>query len=119
MYIRVKQIAGFFLIAFFVTAFLGILAAVAIPNVGRMIAKEETETRLAEFNTVQAAVNEMLSQSVCGAIEPIGPTSDMCEVWTRDTCPLILADYLEGVKLDSGCRYCFTADGTVVQMVPQ
>jgi hypothetical protein len=116
---RVKQIAGFFLIAFLVIAFLGLLAAVAVPHVGRMMAKEVAETRLAEFNTVQAAVNEMLNQSVCGALEPIGPTADMNQVLTRDTYPLILADYLEGVKLDSGCRYCFTADGTVVQMVSQ
>jgi Tfp pilus assembly protein PilE len=116
--IDIKQKAKFYLITFIILAILGILSVIAIPNVSRMTAKTEVESRTVELYKIQTAVNEMLYQSVCGTLEPVGPTSDMSKVCTRDLSPLVLSDYLVGVTLDSGCCYSFAADGTVVQVAP-
>lgn len=114
---RIKQAAAVLLVAV-ILAILGLLAAIAIPHVGEMLAKQEAETRTAELFTVQTAVSEMLYRSICGTLEPVGPTADMSRVCTRDICPLVLSDYLVDMTLDSGCSYSFTADGTVVQVAP-
>jgi type II secretory pathway pseudopilin PulG len=116
-----KQVGGFFLIIFAALAVLGILSAIAIPNVGRMIDKSRVAARATEFHNIQTAVTEMLYDSACRALEPVGPTADMRLVRTRDAAPLVLADYLFNVRgnpLKSGCTYEFTADGTVVQIMP-
>lgn len=119
MEIRVRHAAGFFVVSFVVMALLGILAAVAVPNVGTMISRNEAEARASELNKVQTAVTEMLYDSIAGELEPVGPTSDMNKVCTRDIYPLVLTEYLGGFNLDTGCSYSFTADGTVVQVAPR
>ena len=113
---QVKQTADLFLISFVFIAVLGFLSVIAVPHVGQMLAKSEAKDRTMELYEVQTAVKEMLYESICGTLEPVGPTSDMSQVYTRDICPLVLSDYLDGVTLDSGCLYSFAADGTVVQI---
>jgi Tfp pilus assembly major pilin PilA len=113
-----KQTAGYFLICFVVIAVLGILSAIAVPHVSRMIARSESDARTTEFYKIQSAVTEMLYDSICGILEPIGPTSDMGQVCTRDIYPLVLSDYMDGESLESGCSYAFAADGAVMQMMP-
>ena len=74
-----------------------------------------------EFDNIQTAVTAMLSESDTGVLEPVGPTADMSKVKTADTPPLVLTDYLIGLdetSLKSGCIYTFTADGTVIQILP-
>ena len=115
---QVKQTAGLFLTCFLVLAILGILAAIAIPHAGHMIHKSEAEARTTEFYKIKAAVTDMLLDSRCGTLEPVGPTSDMSQVRTRDVCPLVLSDYLDDIFLNTGCRYSFAADGAVIQVVP-
>jgi type II secretory pathway pseudopilin PulG len=116
-----KQLAGFFLEIFVVVAILGTLAAVAIPHVVQMVSKADTVSHQSEFQNIQTAVVEMLYDSVTGILEPVGPTTDMNEVRTSDDPPLVLTDYLSGPEtgsLSSGCYYVFTADGTVMQILP-
>jgi Tfp pilus assembly major pilin PilA len=113
-----QQVAGFFVTSFIIIALLGILAGIAIPNVSQMIAKSAVEDRTLELYTVQTAVTEMLYQSVSRSLESVGPTADMSKVCTTDIYPLVLADYLEGIALTTGCSYSFTADGVVVQVAP-
>jgi type II secretory pathway pseudopilin PulG len=113
-----KQTAGYFLICFVVIAVLGILSAIAVPHVGRMIARSEADARTTEFYKIQTAVTEMLYDSICGTLEPVGPTSDISQVCTRDIYPLVLSDYMDGESLESGCSYAFAADGAVMQMMP-
>jgi type II secretory pathway pseudopilin PulG len=113
------QVAGFFVVSFLVIALIGILAAIAIPNVGVMIAKSVAEDRTLELYNVQTAVNDMLYQSVSRTLQSVGPTADMSKVRTTDIDPLVLSDYLQGVKIDTGCSYEFTADGVVVQVAPE
>ena len=116
-----KQVAGLFLEIFVVVVMLGTLSAIAIPHVSQMIHKSKVEARETEYQDITIAVAEMLLDSNSGTLEPIGPTTDMSTVHTRgDDTPLVLSDYLLGGKetLTLGCSYAFTADGTVLQMMP-
>ena len=116
-----KQAVGLFLEIFAVVAILGALAAVAIPHVGQMIDKSKVEARATEYQNIQTAVTGMLYDSVSGILVPAGPTADMSLVRSGDATPLVLTDYLFGLKsglLTSGCTYTFAADGTVAQIKP-
>lgn len=115
---HVKQKAGIFLICFVVMAILGILSAVAVPHVGQMVSKADTKDRTIELYKIQSAVADMFNDSACKSLEPIGPTSDMRRVYTKDIPPLVLSDYFNGESLQLDCSYSFTADGTVMQVVP-
>jgi type II secretory pathway pseudopilin PulG len=116
-----KQVAGIFLEIFVVVVMLGLLSAVAVPHLGQMMSKSKSVSLETEFQNIQTAVTEMLYDSNIGTLEPVGPTADMSRVHTTDTPPLVLMDYLLGVKDGSvrlGCTYSFSADGTVNQIKP-
>ncbi len=113
-----RQVAGLIIGIFVVLGIIGALAAVAIPHAGQMIYQSEVEERETEFLKIQTAVMEMLRESPRGALEPIGPVTDLRQVRTADAEPLFLTDYLAGGKesyFTSGYKYSFTADGTVKQ----
>lgn len=115
-----KKAAGIFLEIFVVMAVLGTLLAVAIPRVGQMMEKAETGSQKSELHNIQVAVIEMLYDSTMGTLEPVGPTTDMSEVRTSDTPPLVLADYLlglDGGSLNLRCNYTFAANGKVTQII--
>jgi Tfp pilus assembly major pilin PilA len=115
------QVAGLFLEIFLVVAVLCVLSAIAIPHVGQMIYNNKVESWEDELHDIQTAVTKMLNDSVSKTLEPVGPTRDMCQVYTRDTPPLFLSDYLpdlNGKSLKLKCSYLFSADGTVRQIVP-
>lgn len=118
--IQDKQSAILFIESIAVVAILSILMAVTIPHIGQMIYQSKAEARNAELLDIQSAVTEMLYDSTSGVLEPVGPVDDLKQVKTRDAQPLVLSDYLlDGDDcIKSGCSYLFTADGTVVQMMP-
>ena len=121
MSIKDRQVAGLFLEIFVVVVILGLLSAVAVPHVSQMMSKSKFVSRETEFQNIQTAVTEMLHDSISGTLEPVGPTADMGRVHTTDTPPLVLKDYLLGMKDGSvrlGCTYSFSADGTVNQIRP-
>jgi Tfp pilus assembly protein PilE len=116
-----KQVAGFYLMTFVVLSILGILATVAIPDVGQLVHKTRVKAWDSEYHNIQTAVTEMLYDSNTRVLLPVGPTDNMSQVHTSDAPALVLTDYLIGVKGDSlqlGCTYTFAADGTVRQMLP-
>jgi type II secretory pathway pseudopilin PulG len=116
-----KQVAGFFLEIWVVVVILGLLAAITLPNVGKMLGKSRDVSAETELQNVQTAVTEMLCDSEAGTLEPVGPTGNLSEVHTCDIPPLYLSDYLlgDGDGTDElVCTYSFAADGTVDQIEP-
>ncbi len=112
-------------------AILGVLAAVAVPNVGKFIGKGKTEAWETELHNIQTAVMAMLSEALSGELDAVvAPpgTADMSTVTATSplavppaTGDLILSDYLTGLdvtSVTSGCTYSFTLDGTVTQVTP-
>jgi len=109
-----------------VVAILGVLAAVAVPNVGKFIGKGKTESYETELHNIQTAVMAMLADSTSGNLTntgtPSGNVTDMSTVEATDASgTIILSDYLTGLddtSVRSDCTYSFTADGTVGQTTP-
>jgi prepilin-type N-terminal cleavage/methylation domain-containing protein len=117
---------GFTLIELLVVvAVLGLLAAVAVPNIGKFIGKGKTEAYETELHNIQTTVLAMLTESTTGEIDVTGDVTgvnDMSTIVTTDSVPLVLSDYLVPLNVEyqvkSGCTYDFTVDGTVTQHLP-
>ena len=112
-------IQGLYLV---VVAILGVLAAVAVPNVGKFIGKGKTEAWQTELHNIQTATMAMLADSTAGVLDAASSNITDLDTVTADTGAVLLSSYVTGLNADgtvkTGCSYAFTVDGTVTQTTP-
>ena len=123
---------GFTLIELLVVvAILGVLAAVAIPNVAKFMGRGKTEAQLTEQATLQTAMVAMISDSNAnpGGVNAVDiPTDDMSQFYISSnitgggpTGNFTLNQYLDPssmttgtTNLKSGRTYTCTDNGTLI-----
>ncbi len=105
-----------------VVAILGVLAAVAVPNVGKFIGKGKTEAADTELHNIETAVMAMLSEAASGQLDAVAAgVTDLDTVTATKTAAgdLVLSAYVTGLNADGSVRtghnYDFTLTGTVTQ----
>ena len=110
---------GFTLIELLVViAILGVIAGVAVPNVGKFIGQGKEESYNTELHNLQTGIMCMLVESENRTLDnAYTGVSDMTQV-TADDGSLALSDYMVGLSdngtVKTGCTYTISQDGGII-----
>ena len=91
-----------------VVGILGILAAVAVPNVGRFVGSGKTQANASELKSVQTALDTYMADAGVAAVAAQAATSIM-----TGTDPVLSPNYLRSGT--TRCEYAWTVAGVVTQ----
>ena len=101
-----------------VVAILGVIAAVAIPNVGKFIGRGKQESYDTELHNVQTGVIALIADSDAKILDSASANISDMDLVTADNSTLVLSRYMTGLNDDgtvkTGCTYSISQDGGVI-----
>ncbi len=115
---------GFTLIELLVCiAILGVLAAVAVPSIGKFLNKGKQESYDTELHNVQTAVMAMMADWEIDSLDAAYNDIDDMDLVTANGGVVLLSTYMVGINEDgtvkTGCTYSISQDGGVIlQSIP-